>query len=158
MHLPLVWAPSHQIKTIDMVIDTYTPKNVCLSCDRDSAGQIFNLSIAAKSNQISNEFEHFQLFFASNSHHVGEFTLNFKCKSKEDTKEKTVQLKEFLDRASNILAPYYTERKAFNTIIKNISETEASLNVDFIATPGNWNALTKMVLDYKLRPVDSLGH
>ena len=73
MHLPLVRYPPIRSKPLTWLL-ILTPRKTFVSCDRDSAGQIFNLSIAAKSNQISNEFEHFQLFFASNSHHVGEFT------------------------------------------------------------------------------------
>ena len=138
-----------QVKTIDLLLDTYKPLKVTTACDRDIEGQKFNLFISSQSSHKKEEHEKYQVFFQSNKHHVGEMILNFNSKNPQENDLFTSNVKTFFENANEKLTQGDIEKKAFNVHIEKFSDEVVSVKSDFHSTAGNWNALTRLIMETK---------
>lgn len=138
-----------QVKTMDLVINTYKPLQVHPSCDRDTEGQKFNLFIASQSGLKKDNIEKFQVFFQSNKHHVAEMTLNVNSNNLEGNILLTSKVKKLFEEVNDKLLETDIDKKPFNIHIDKINDEQAIVKTDFHSNARNWNALTNLVIDTK---------
>jgi hypothetical protein len=141
---------THQVSTLDLIIDRYNPATIALACDRDTAGQRFNLKIVSDSKSLKQDFESFQVFYSSNKDQVAQIDLVCKCKGEENNILFMAALNNIFHDMNKKLTQQEVEKCAFYTHVKNIDKQSIHFSSDFFSTPQNWNALTQMVIKTRL--------